>query len=254
MYLLWSYCRRSAGRPIRRAHHSFFPWRNVCAPAASCKKDRDLTSAIERQVAQQYYGSTRAHLRVRSRRKNNRQAKVDEGVLLEGKDASGNTKQIRVSFEEAPPIPVTLRLPPPNALLGLLPSEKSNLSMSVSPQAGKWLAQIRKQYGMSTIHQKSETMDPFVFMRFLAKVAHAFAAAALGRQNYEPWLVPTILGEYKTPSYLVGGFSPELEQHTESLRLRFQADGTRQLVVAEISISSLRFLPRYQVVCGRLLT
>ena len=223
-------------------------------PAASCKKDRDLTSAIERYVAQHFYGSTRAHLGIRSRHKKNRQAKLDEGVLLDGADAAGNTRQIRVPFEEAPPIPVVPRLPPPNALLGLLPSEKSSISMSVSPQAGRWLARIRKQYGLSTIHQRSETMDPYVFMRFLAKVAHAFAAADLGRQNYESWLVPTILGEYKTPNYLIGGFSPELEQHTEPLRRRFQADGTRQLVVAEISIRSLHFLPRYQVVCGRLLT
>jgi hypothetical protein len=120
------------------------------------------------------------------------------------------------------------------------------------PQFGEWL----KTHNAAAII--SETIKPDKLARLVAKIAHAHAWALWGGQ-FEPFLLPLIMGKEKNYTRLIGGWGQILEptpdlNHTFNFMKCRGEDGDEESYL----IASMRFFsglngPVYYAVIGRLL-
>lgn len=67
-------------------------------------------------------------------------------------------------------------------------------------------------------------IDLQLFSRFLAKIAHSFACAEIGANNFTPLLREAILGQHTRPSVFVGSFQHELPAEEDMLHRQQMVD------------------------------
>jgi len=93
-----------------------------------------------------------------------------------------------------------------------------------------------------------------MFARMLAKIAHAFAAADVGLDGFEPLLIDFILDKSNVePNFFIGSIdlSPELDiLHRTSLETAQIVD--KQYLVANIRLFAKIGAPQYRVVVGKM--
>jgi len=95
-------------------------------------------------------------------------------------------------------------------------------------------------------------MNPHIFARMLAKIAHSFAVAEIGLDNFTPFLQKMIIEGIETPSYYVGGdFTvPPAERDGAMHWVRLQPDDN--YLVATIRLFAPLGAPLYHIIVGTL--
>lgn len=96
-------------------------------------------------------------------------------------------------------------------------------------------------------------VNPELFARFLAKIAHGYAVAYLGVDGFTPFLLEAILSESSDPFLYVGGFSepPANEHALHFLQHGHAVLGDTTLVLVRIRLFASLGAPEYVVVAGK---
>ena len=218
---------------------------------ASCADHADLTSALEREVARDTYGIHRAHERIQTRRKGRHEETLSTKTTVEGIDKNGTPATAHIAISDQPRLPMVVRLQVPGILRRGCPSDfDSGVTLQCEPADQAAFARLRERLQWQKITISSPPVRQRAFLRVLAKIAHAFACAELSFMSYRPTLLPLILGEPVSGTYLVGGFDPEKSQAVRPLLLREVELEGQALLIADISLHFFPLLPKYQVVCG----
>lgn len=146
---------------------------------------------------------------------------------------------------------VTMGFGAPGVLVGAGEDYAPRVEIQLLP-CKNWAQRMSKvRRGANTPFQ----VDTIGFQRILAKIAHSFAVATIGQENFEPVLPSLILGptEGKLDQY-VGGFRPE-EEGRSVLPTTFHHIGIsgqdEWLVVRLRLFAFIERTPTYLVVVGK---
>jgi hypothetical protein len=217
-------------------------------PRSSCATHAEVTSRFELTVARDMYGLDRAFSGAPSRKPGTHEKRLSRTLDVRGVKTTGEEVSISVKQIDMPRALIWIEMPSPGFLRGMDPT----LNESVTYQGNYAITQkginLRERYGLLSLRVESSPMNHAAFARLLAKIGHAFTAAELGIDGFSSWLLPLILGEATSLTYLVGGFEPSSQQDERPLRL---LETTGGLLITEISLHAFPHLPRYQVVVGR---
>jgi len=164
---------------------------------ASCADCAKATSLIERRIMRELWGKPREALNFPTRRPQRRRNLIE---LKTAHDA-GETS-LEVEWEDFPAMFVLPRMDRPGRMRGVPPSKECTL---FSP----WIGTCGPNQPMDG--QVSESFGIGDFVAFVAKMAHSFVFARLGRETFEFWrCLPNVIdGSYPYPFYLVGGVRNE---------------------------------------------
>jgi hypothetical protein len=119
-------------------------------------------------------------------------------------------------------------------------------------------ARIVKQFGLTKKRGLLlATINPSAFLLFLAKIAHGFAVAIFGIDNFKHRLVPLILDKKTTDTlpYLIGGDTQPIEptHHTHIIKSAIaELNGIRYCLI-NIQLFAMLGSPRYVVIAGECL-
>jgi hypothetical protein len=155
-------------------------------------------------------------------------------------------------------------LPPPGLFHDQLPAPITTFSK------WEWQAESALPY-LTPFLQTGETcaeiqtsIDPLVFARLLAKIAHAASVGWISLESFKPFLPPLILGEDDKAAYLVGGAapptapSPAQAYRKDTLHHRMEIRPMSSPGKPDLLADSLRLFlhigsPTYWVIVGELL-
>lgn len=115
------------------------------------------------------------------------------------------------------------------------------------------IQELAVKLGVAQIEPQA-TFNAPPFFQMLAKIAHAFAAAELGIDGFEPFLVPMILQEELSNSVQYIGGNPKNQpagRDLHELALLAALDGVRTTLAVRIRLLSLLETPTYLVAVGR---
>lgn len=213
---------------------------------ASCKKCRDVTSAIEGRVLGWGLGLLRQKLPFRTRHKKRRTGMLP---VIYHVGTERRTIQVPVADHHgAFAIPV---LTPPSYLSG---GERLDLPGVVAFKA-KWhtpsLTRLQASLGADTI--SVPFVDPIDLARMLAKIGYAFAVACLeGNPGAfeEVYVLPTILDGPNAGHYV--GCLPDAPKNNEPAGHQITLVRAPREVTTYIRLFAEMDLPEYTVVVGRL--
>lgn len=167
-------------------------------PAASCNECAKITSRIELDCLRNLFEPARSHLKIQSRHNRNCPRKLlsqTKGEWLLHKDEE--------TYPHFLPLPV---FPSPSAYwrkpTGDERLEIEGVSVLVFKGFDQKLRAIDlEEAGVSVI------INPYIFCRMLAKIAHAYAIAELGADTFQEFLPEIILGtDDKIAPYIGSGF------------------------------------------------
>lgn len=169
-------------------------------PAASCASCGAVTSAFEGRCASINYGSFRIRENVQTRNPKKRPKEIgmissEDGVKtlhMVPKEGALSTLPL-FGFK----LPGFLQIPQKKETGWVGAQFEVKVAGPRRPEI--WKAHSAKNFSVNQV------FDVDSHARLLAKIAHCVAVANLGIDNFEPWLVPYIMGEDKCLSYLVGG-------------------------------------------------
>lgn len=218
---------------------------------ASCDSCQKLTSFFERQVADFTYGRHRAFQGGPSKKPlsklKERLSKTEE---LDAVDFYGKKVKVKVRICDIPLIPMNITFTPPLMLDNT--KEEAKYTLSAEGHNEKAHIKFSKMLRVAQISIKSPTINPTAFMKVLAKTGHCYAYAKLGKLRFKPYLAKLILGEENGSALgkYVGGFEEPQPQSKDILSLRIEKVGGKNLVIVDVSIKAIRYLPKYQVICG----
>lgn len=209
---------------------------------ASCAKCADVTKRFEQDVARDLWGDARISADAPSRRKKDRPKKI----------ITGSPTQVAVSYSEYPASFVFYKMPAPGIMQGLTPE---------SDITGTWqlvsISDEEKLKGFAEKHKTQVTMRfrhvPVSFGRMIAKIGYGHILTQLDLGDFEPIVLPYILGEKTNVSYVVGctgetanpedGIGYKLETLVAGL-------AERALIFAKVRLLANCHTPTYSVVVG----
>jgi hypothetical protein len=209
-------------------------------PDASCSACAGITHAFEGQCADKLFSPIRRQFGLPSR-SGKRRNKDPKSAVLDGVSTiipDGDFPGIIIGF--------AFDLP---GILGLGPPAKAEFTGKVSigmlPEFGNRMNRL----GANEIKFVSTGITTLMFGRMLAKIAHAYAIAEMGR-SFKPLLLEIIKNpDEKFIGHLVGGGFGPLgagdDLHEISIDPFFQ-----RYVVVQIRLFADRSLPTYWVVAG----
>jgi hypothetical protein len=221
-------------------------------PAASCVKCAEITSKIETFVLQRQMIEMRTALGLPTRKKKNRPTKFElytsssgDGSFL---DAVGQS--VDVTPQDFPWAFNGLMMGPAGFLLGSPPFQPLPWEFfSTGPTVNRTEKKTRTHFEAVRVGQ----LNPYMFARFLAKIAHSYAFAHHARM--EPMLLDLIFG--KTDGsfrYWIGGDStaqPRQDGKLHHVSLRTVTRGGSNYVLATIHLCRMLGTPVYHAVVGR---
>ncbi len=223
-------------------------------PAASCGPCAARTSALEGRVISRIYGDARAHFG--TRRKRNKKFPDKFNVRRE---ADGRAENVVVSFSDHPGAITTVDFKNTPGILRHQPladaDDWGNADIAVwfAPSA---IANIAKIGGRVIVTNGLPLSD---FARFLAKIAHSYAAAILGLGSFRPFLTKAIISENPKhlPHYVGGsqrGMPPGLQSDLHGLMLsRVPHETLPHLWQVSIQLFAPLGFPVYDVIVGEVI-
>ena len=237
-------------------------------PAASCRRCAKITGAFEQICSRKMLGDFRVKFKLPTRRKKERPAKLKVMDLNHRRVAQAAEQAIRsgqrtfsvpVDTLEVLPAeqPINFILPqfnPPRILLGQprqpdkYPYEQSFWGIASNTE----LAQLRSQYGQVSPYPAQCHVPSFV--RMLAKISHAGAAAGFGIDSFRPLLPDLILGKLTDFLDLVGGELARQPKVTGKYETRFSTPTIlgRCYLVSHFRLFPEFGTPQYHVVVGEI--
>ena len=255
------YCRRV--RPeVELTREHIIPdgiWGDLTLPEASCIDCAKRIMWFETAVIRNNFGDARDALGIRSRKPRGKNKAAAPSVWTSyGYDGSPRDPKLHV-FDTSAPISISSEScgVPPSALSGGEVPSSETYSIHVSGHL-KGLPKGRVY--------TSKKIDSGTYSRFVAKIAHCYAAAMLGIDAFTPWLCDYILERDSSLSPHLVGIEYLLKRQAEGVlhwidlniievdttRLPGLPKSKKELVVVRIDLFSPYQLPVSQVVVGEL--
>jgi hypothetical protein len=145
--------------------------------------------------------------------------------------------------------PVLLAFPVLNAPAALSGEPiKGEMGWEISAMTALFSPDALNKFGFGSCYFE---FQPEAFGRFFAKVAHGFATAELGRDGFEPVLVPIILGTDKVMGRYIGSSQYECRLHYSPHKIDIR-DVNGWAVVSVQLFADFDATSRYDIVAGRL--
>jgi hypothetical protein len=211
-------------------------------PRSSCEKCQEVTCEIERFCLRRMFIQARAHFRMKTRRPKERPDQLP--VII------GRGNQAKEQF-----VPL---LDHPFAAAMLILDQAGVISNL--PMKTEFGLRAIYVFGAPDFQIKLGTFGPDaglpfdlsadIFCRMLAKIAHAFAAAELGIDNFLSFLPPIILGESRFISHYVG--TCEVAPPSENRLHRLMLHKVGRSLRVRIRLFAAWGTPNYEVVVGDL--
>ncbi len=222
----------------------------IVLPKSSCHKCQDVTSLFEREVADFTYGRHRAHQGGPSKKTVSKlKERLQKTEVLDAVSLQGQKIKVKARIADIPLIPMTVHLTPPLMLCG--EGAKPEHTLTVAGHDKKAHDKFSRKLKVQSVSLLSPSIKPSSFFRVLAKTAHCYGYAHF-LEAFRPYLVDHILGDCSGIEKYVGGFEEVQPQSNERLAIRVENIDGKNVVIVDISMTAVRYLPRYQVVCGEL--
>lgn len=210
---------------------------------ASCAKCADITKRFEQDVARELWGDARVAAAAPSRRKKERPTHIEVG----------HPKRIKVPFSEYQASFVFYKMPLPGILQGLEPTvDLSSTWKLIAISDDEKLKLFAGKHGTAATIELRHV--PLSFGRMIAKIGYGHILTQLDIGDFEPLILPHILGDETNISYLVGCRADEKEPF-EGLgyKLSTVITGLAEMayVIAEVRLLANCHTPIYSVVVGR---
>lgn len=179
---------------------------------ASCYDCSHITGAvIERQCLRRMLGPLRLRRGLANRRKKKERPKTLPSYI----QVAGKWQELQAPLNRRVDTTVLYFFSEPGILVGKTPQQARELTI-----AGMWFSVweddaakewARKQFPQASRYGAKAWFHPDLFQKMLAKIAHAYAVAELGIDNFTPLLPKAIIGrEPWQPGYYVGGYPSEM--------------------------------------------
>lgn len=222
-------------------------------PEASCHECQVITSAFEGENAGKLFRPIRRQFKMPSKQRGKKRkaerAKETFLVVIDG------VKRY-VAADEYPGLLMSFVFPLPTVLLGIPPTGDSfagGISLGTLPEFGERLNALRAKYGNKVEFPTRGSAE--AVGRLLAKIAHAYAAAEIGLDNFKPYLLGIIRNQDPyLLSHLVGsavGTPPVSEDLHEIEILPAEGLGTGKLIAVKIHLfSNYQGMTAHYVVAG----
>lgn len=155
-------------------------------PDASCVSCERITGPLEQTIQRTMLGNFRIALGLPTRNPKQRPRNVDIHLFKDGRMTKTN-----IPASEIPLMCAVPQLPPPRIIQGLPHTNKLDFQI-----VAKFTEEGRKKF--LPTHGEGVGINPidiFIFLRFLAKIAHSFAIAQRGVDGFQPFLPDIILGK-----------------------------------------------------------
>lgn len=238
------YC-KTEDSDLRREHIiPFGLGGNAVLPRASCRKCEAVTGRTEQIVLRGMLGPLRLRLDLPTRNKKDRPTRLNLEVV--GPD--GKTETENVDVRHYPQYLSTFVMPPP----GILEGKSPGTTITITPR----MITSQSHGSIDPKWRTSLVVQPWPFLRMLAKIAHAFAVAELGWRQFEtftPLLNEIILETSSQVSHFIGCISDARgaphELHWLSGQSVVQTD-TEYLVVDICLFASMR-APVFRAIVGK---
>ncbi|MGA8614371.1 MAG: hypothetical protein WB760_22395 [Xanthobacteraceae bacterium] len=233
-------------------------------PYASCPECEAITSAIEGHVIGRSFGDSRAPAGMKRGRKRkwpkkfvvhvNRKATTRTIGAWGRDDKKEDFEEVEVDVENHPGPMVMPNFPVAGFFTRAEPNDSDFCPVSLYIAVPEDFRQrVNKLGGSVAVGQSVRTET---FGRFIAKIAHSFAAAEIGIGNFIPFLTRAIRGQ--RPMYLsqyIGGHVPnfpiEPTNQVHKLEIyRFNSDSHPYVLVARVQLLAAHGFPTYDVVVG----
>jgi hypothetical protein len=225
---------------------------SLVLPKASCKRCGNLTGKNEGYILRHAWWPFRARIgaptsKPKERPKTFRLRKVR-------RESGGQfvpTETLDLSPEEYPISLAAVRLTPPGILAGRPATTNFEGELWVRYVKSDW---ERFSFGDQEGHFIAP-INPEVFCRMLARIAHAYAVAEFGYGNFRPYLRKLIRGRNHTPTFWVGGhweIPPPEAGVLHFIAKEEVQKGNQRLVVVRLRLFAFFGTPMYQIVVGEL--
>jgi hypothetical protein len=217
---------------------------NQILPRSSCKKCGRITGKVEMQCQHMMMGPIRIRLNLPTRHPEDRPTELT--MVFNHRD--GRIEEKTVPAAEFPLVFPGLKLPPPGVLTGEEPHEHN--------VGETWLRhtdELMKHVVDGGPALRLATLNNHVFAQMLAKIAHSFAVAEWGFHNFNHYLPDLILGNSKTPFYLVGGNMTVQSPDPNGLHRIFakrEQIGSKIYVIVYLTLFCFVGAPEYRIVVG----
>lgn len=210
---------------------------------ASCRRCADITKRFEQDVARELWGDARISANAPSRRKKER----PKDILV------GHPKQVKVPYSEYPPAFAFYKMPEPGILTGLPPDQDTSVSWQLTV-----ISDEEKLRAFNEQHNTQITLQfrhvPLSFGRMIAKIGYGHILTQLDMADFQPLILPYILGTEANVSYVVGCRSEEDPPNAGvGYRLSTRIEGLAEsaFIIAEVRLLANNHTPIYSVVVGK---
>lgn len=234
---------------------------SVVIKEAVCESCRLETHPYEARVLQKMYGNLRVQIDAPTRRPAKRSSKLLHTFVLLTDDGEKIREQVvEREWDRSPVACPSWYCPEPAILHGGTPSlELPGRKWSyVSPSVSSFINEVKRELGHSgPIAYKVGDVFAEDYLRFVAKIAHAYAVAVFGFDAFEHLLPPIVRCRDNAVSYLVGGdpiIAPPVPDGA-AVRIDFghPIEGSN-LLLAKVRLFEFLGTPEHLVVVGRTLT
>lgn len=210
---------------------------------ASCGACADITKRFEQDVARELWGDARNSANAPSRRKKARPSHI----------VTGHPVAVTVPYSAYPPTFVFYTMPLPGILQGLDPATDVLPSWQLIA-----ICDDKKLKEFSQTHNTQITARfrhvPSSFARLIAKIGYGHVLTKLDMSDFEPVVLPYILGKNANISYVVGGTAESAAPEPSlGYKLSMAVAGLAEnaYVIAEVRLLANCYTPTYSVVVGR---
>lgn len=224
---------------------------------AVCEPCRLVTHPYEERVLQHMYGNLRIQMDTPSRRRRKRPSTLDHTFLLLD-DMGGiiGRRTVTRPWNLSPVACPSWESPSPGYLQG---SEKSVAITGrqwtyLGPGTSQFVESVRAELGhQGPVAYRVGDVRARDYLRFIAKVTHAYAVALFGFDAFEHWLAPLIRCEDDAVSYLVGGCpkAGPIDPEGSAFKIDFghPTDGL-EVLLARVGLFEFLGAPEHLVVVG----
>jgi hypothetical protein len=220
-------------------------------PLASCGRHEGITGSVEQFCQKETLGALRYQIGAPTKRPKERPTTLPVRLLINGH------WQIReVPIAEFPLLILMPYLQMPDMLVrpeDRKPDAPLNFYSAdfSSPELRK---SVMDRYGATHISSDSGVVNLAKFVPMLAKIAHAFACAEIGRNNFRPLLLDVIEQKSVNPFDVIGGIPEEVppDDTLHELGLHPLSGKDHGVLVVSIRLFSNLGFPVYYCVAGEL--
>jgi hypothetical protein len=221
---------------------------SLILPQASCKRCGDITGKVENYILRHSWWAFRAKMGTPTGKPRER---PKEFTLRRARQKPSGEIEIfetvQVPTEDYPASLVALRLRRAGILEG-------------RPAVDRLEGELWAGYSIDTTLKDGEgyyiaPLNPHIFCRMLAKIAHAFGSAEYGSQDFRPFLRKLIRGKSRTANYWVGGewqIPPPEKEFLHQIAHRTELVRGHNYLVVNLRLFPFFGTPRYEIVVGEI--